>query len=191
MNDGTPPGAAQPGRGLGREAASPAVATPRLLIVMGVSGSGKTTIATRLASRLGYRFAEGDDFHPRANVEKMSRDEPLTDEDRAPWLAAIHAFAVERLAAGERLVITCSALRRRYRDTLLSGIADGRMVYLHGTREVIAARLAARKGHFFPADLLASQFSTLEEPATEENALVVDIGPPPDAIVEEIIHDLT
>lgn len=191
MNDGTPPEAARPGHGPGGGTGDPAVRTPRLLIVMGVSGSGKTTIATRLADRLGYRFAEGDDFHPRANVEKMSRDEPLTDADRAPWLAAIHAFSVERLAAGERLVVTCSALRRRYRDTLMSGIADGRIVYLHGTHEVIAARLAARKGHFFPADLLTSQFATLEEPTAEENPLVVDIGPPPDAIVEEIIHELS
>ena len=165
-------------------------AASRLLIVMGVSGSGKTTIARLLAERLGYGFAEGDDFHPPANVAKMSRDEPLTDADRAPWLAAIHAYAVERLAAGERLVVTCSALKRRYRDVLLSGIAGARVVFLHGDRELIAARLAARKGHFFPADLLDSQFTTLEEPAPDENALVVDIGPAPEQIVAEIVRDL-
>jgi len=163
---------------------------PRLLIVMGVSGSGKTTIARLLADRLGYRFAEGDDFHPAANVAKMSRDEPLTDDDRAPWLAAIHAYAVERLAAGDRLVVTCSALKRRYRDVLLRGIADGRVVFLHGDRELIASRLAARKGHFFPADLLNSQFAALEEPAADENALVVDIGPAPERIVDAIVRAL-
>lgn len=165
-------------------------AAPRLLVVMGVSGSGKTTIARLLADRLGYRFAEGDDFHPPANVAKMSRDEPLTDDDRAPWLAAIHTYAVERLAAGDRLVVTCSALKRRYRDVLLRGIGDGRVVFLHGDRELIAGRLAARKGHFFPADLLDSQFSALEEPAPDENALVVDIGPEPEPIVDEIVRDL-
>ena len=166
-------------------------AVPRLLIVMGVSGSGKTTIAELLADRLGYRFAEGDDFHPPKNVTKMSRDEPLTDDDRAPWLAAIHAYAVEHLDAGDRLVITCSALKRRYRDVLLDGIADGRVVFLHGDRDLIAGRLAARKGHFFPADLLDSQFSALEEPADDEKALVVDIGPAPERIVDEIVRDLS
>ena len=166
-------------------------AVPRLLIVMGVSGSGKTTIAELLAGRLGCRFAEGDDFHPPANVAKMSRDEPLTDDDRAPWLAAIHTYAVERLAAGDRLVLTCSALKRRYRDMLLRGVGDGRVVYLHGDRELIARRLAARKGHFFPADLLDSQFAALEEPEPDENALVVDIGPEPEKIADEIVRQLT
>jgi len=165
-------------------------AASRLLIVMGVSGSGKTTIAKLLADRLGYGFAEADDFHPPANLEKMKHDHPLTDADRAPWLAAIHKYAVERLAAGENLVVTCSALKRAYRDVLLDGITDGRMIYLRGDRELIASRLAARKGHFFPADLLDSQFATLEEPAPEENALVVDIGPAPEQIVDEIVREL-
>lgn len=165
-------------------------AAPRLLVVMGVSGSGKTTIATLLAQRLGYRFAEGDDFHPPANVEKMSHDQPLTDADRAPWLAAIHAYAVDRLAAGERLVVTCSALKRRYRDDLLRGIADSRVVFLHGDRELIAARIAARKGHFFPPDLLNSQFTALEEPTPDENAVTVDIGPPPEKVVDEVVQAL-
>lgn len=166
-------------------------AVPRLLIVMGVSGSGKTTIAKLLADRLGYGFAEADDFHPPANVEKMKHDHPLTDADRAPWLARIHAYAVEHLAAGENLVITCSALKRAYRDVLLDGITDGRMVYLRGDRALIASRLAARKGHFFPAALLDSQFATLEEPTPDENALVVDIGPRPEEIVDEIVRALT
>ena len=164
---------------------------PRLLVVMGVSGSGKTTIAKLLAVRLGYEFAEGDDFHPPANVEKMAHDRPLTDEDRGPWLAAIHAYAVERLADGDPMVVTCSALKRRYRETLLDGITDARIVFLHGDRDVIAARLARRKGHFFPPDLLDTQFASLEEPAPDEHAVVVDIGPPPELIVDEIVRALT
>jgi gluconokinase len=157
---------------------------------MGVSGSGKTTIAERLATRLGYHFAEGDDFHPAANIAKMSRDEPLTDADRAPWLAAIHAYAAARLDAGDHLVITCSALKHRYREVLLAGIPDARVIYLRGTRPVIADRLRTRHGHFFPAALLDTQLSALEEPTAAENPLTVDIGPSPDTIVTEIIHDL-
>lgn len=166
-------------------------AAPRLLIVMGVSGSGKTTIAKLLADRLGYSYAEADDFHPPANVEKMKHDHPLTDADRAPWLANIHAYAAGHLAAGENLVVTCSALKRAYRDVLLRGITDGRLVYLRGDRATIAARLAARKGHFFPADLLDSQFAILEEPTPDENALVMDIGPEPERVVDEIVRALS
>src|SRR6266480_2377405 len=133
---------------------------PCALVVMGVSGSGKSTIADHLARRLGWRYEDGDRFHPTSNVAKMSAGHPLTDEDRWPWLQAI-ADEIDRLAAaGERAVIACSALKRAYRDVLVHGREDVRIVFLDGTRDLIAARLAARQGHFMPPGLLASQLRT-------------------------------
>jgi gluconokinase len=159
---------------------------PCALIVMGVSGSGKSTIADRLAARLGWTFEDGDRFHPASNVAKMSAGQPLTDGDRWPWLRAI-ADEIDRVCeAGERAVIACSALKRAYRDVLVHGRDDVRIIYLKGTRELIAGRLAARKGHFMPPGLLASQFKTLEPPSTDERPAIVSI----DASVETIIDDI-
>jgi gluconokinase len=160
------------------------------LIVMGVSGSGKSTVADALAKRLGWRYEDGDRFHPPGNVAKMSAGHPLTDEDRLPWLQAI-ADEIDRVCRqGERAVIACSALKRAYRDILLHGRADVRFVFLKGTQDLIAGRLAARKGHFMPPDLLASQFRTLEPPAAGEHPITVSIDAPVAAIVDDIIRQL-
>jgi gluconokinase len=163
---------------------------PCALIVMGVSGSGKSTIADRLARRLGWRYEDGDAFHPASNVAKMSVGQPLTDEDRWPWLQAI-ANEIDRVcAASERAVVACSALKRTYRDVLVHGRNDVRIVFLKGTQELIASRLAARKKHFMPAGLLASQFKTLEPPAPDETPVTVSIDASVDAIVDNIIRQL-
>ena len=148
---------------------------PCALIVMGVSGSGKSTIGEKLAERLGWSYEDGDKFHPASNVAKMSAGHPLTDEDRWPWLQAI-ADEIDRVcAAGEHAVIACSALKRAYRDILVHGRSDVRIVYLKGTQELIASRLAQRKGHFMPPGLLESQFKTLEPPGAIENPVTVSI----------------
>ena len=157
---------------------------PRALVVMGVSGSGKTTVAALLAGRLGWEFADGDDFHPEANVEKMKAGTPLTDEDRWPWLEAIAAWIAETKQAGGQAVVACSALRRAYRDILLRA-ADTGLIYLRGDYELIARRQAARHDHFMPTSLLKSQFATLEEPGPDEHPLIVDIDKSPRAIVDE------
>ena len=163
---------------------------PCALIVMGVSGSGKSTIADHLAARLGWRYEDGDRFHPPSNVAKMSAGQPLTDEDRWPWLQAI-ADEIERACkAGQRLVIACSALKRSYRDILVHGRIDIRIVFLNGPQELIADRLAARKGHFMPPGLLASQFKTLEPPQPNERPVTVSIDASVEAIVDEIIRQL-
>ena len=163
---------------------------PRALVVMGVSGSGKSTIAERLAARLGWRYEDADQFHPPANVAKMSAGQPLTDEDRWPWLQAI-ADEIDRLSAtGQRAVIACSALKRAYRDILVHGRGDIRLVFLNGTQDLIADRLAARKGHFMPPGLLASQFKTLEPPQPGERPITVSIDAPVEAIVDDIISQL-
>jgi gluconokinase len=160
--------------------------TPCALIVMGVSGSGKSTIAENLAERLGWRYEDGDKFHPTSNVAKMSAGHPLTDEDRWPWLQAIADEIDRACKAGEHVVIACSALKHSYRDVLVHGRTDVGVVYLRGTQELIAGRLAQRKGHFMPPGLLASQFKTLEPPDTDENPMTVPI----DASVEEIVDDI-
>jgi gluconokinase len=163
---------------------------PCAVVVMGVSGSGKSTIADRLAARLGWRFEDGDGFHPPANVAKMSAGQPLTDEDRWPWLQAI-ADEIDRLsAAGQRAVIACSALKRAYRDILVHGRDDIRIVFLNGTQDLIADRLAARKGHFMPPGLLASQFRTLQPPQPDERPITVSIDAPVEAIVDDIVSQL-
>ena len=157
---------------------------------MGVSGSGKSTIADRLAARLDWRFEDGDGFHPPGNVAKMSAGQPLTDDDRRPWLQAI-ADEIDRVSRqGERLVVACSALKRAYRDILSHGRKDIRFVFLNGSYELIAGRLAARKGHFMPPGLLASQFKTLEPPDTSEHPVTVSIDAPVETIVDDIIHQL-
>src|ERR1700712_2357218 len=144
---------------------------PCALIVMGVSGSGKSTIGDKLAKRLGWSYEDGDRFHPASNVAKMSAGQPLTDEDRWPWLQAI-ADEIDRIAAaGQRAVIACSALKRAYRDILVHGRDDVRIVFLDGTQDLIAKRLTARKGHFMPPGLLDSQFKTLEPPQMSERPI--------------------
>jgi gluconokinase len=154
-----------------------------IVLVMGVSGSGKTTIGAMLAGRLGWSYAEADDFHPPENVEKMHQGIPLTDEDRRPWLGAIAAWMREQTGPA---VVTCSALKRGYRDLLREGRPDLRLVYLDGAKDLIAGRLAARQGHFFPKQLLDSQFADLEPPEDDEHPLVVSIDQPIEQIVEEI-----
>ena len=135
-----------------------------ILIVAGVSGSGKTTVGALLAGRLHWRFADADTFHPAANIAKMHAGIPLTDEDRRPWLQAIGAWMDERIAAGESAVVTCSALKRAYRDALLGGRPEARMIFLNVDRSELARRLAARHGHFFPEQLLGTQLGLLEPP---------------------------
>jgi len=163
---------------------------PCALIVMGVSGSGKSTVGDALAKRLGWLYEDGDKFHPARNVAKMRAGTPLTDEDRWPWLRAI-ADEIDRLsAAGMRSVIACSALRRVYRDILVHGRSDVRLVYLCGTRAVIADRLSRRKGHFMPTGLLTSQFNTLEPPTADERPVTVSINAPVKKIVEQVLRRL-
>jgi gluconokinase len=160
------------------------------LVVMGVSGSGKTTVADKLAERLGWKCEDGDKYHPKSNVEKMSAGHPLTDEDRWPWLNAI-ADEIERVCkARGHVVVACSALKRTYRDVLVRGRDDVRIVFLNGTRKLIAQRLALRKDHFMPPGLLDSQFKTLEPPGLDENAIGVSIDAPVDAIVDDIVSKL-
>jgi gluconokinase len=165
-------------------------ATPCALIVMGVSGSGKSTIADQLAKRIGWSYEDGDKFHPASNVAKMKAGHPLTDEDRWPWLRAI-AGEIDRVCqTGEHVVIACSALKRVYRDILVHGRNDVRIVYLDGTQQLIADRLAKRKGHFMPPDLLPSQFRTLEPPGNDENPVTASIDASVEAIVDDIVHQL-
>jgi gluconokinase len=144
-----------------------------ILIVAGVSGSGKSTVGAMLADRLHWRFADGDDFHPAANIAKMRAGIPLTDEDRLPWLRAIAAWMDERTAHGESAVIACSALKRSYRDVLLDGRPGARLIFLAVPREMVAKRLAARLGHFFPEQLLSTQFDALEPPRPGGRSLIV------------------
>ena len=161
------------------------------VVVMGVSGAGKSTVGRIIAERLRCGFRDADSFHPKANIEKMSRGEALTDDDRWPWLTAIADWITERRAAGETGVVTCSALKRRYRD-LITGkqSADVRLVYLKGDFELIEARLKARKGHFMPPALLRSQFAALEEPGADERALTVSVDAAPEVIAEWVMKGL-
>ncbi len=159
---------------------------PAVIVVMGVSGSGKTTVAEALARRLRCDFAEGDAFHPEANVAKMRAGIPLDDLDREPWLDAIAAWIAQVRDSGKRCVVACSALKRAYRRRLAAGHDDVRFVYLQGDYDLIASRLALRRGHYMPLALLRSQFDALEEPGPEENPLVIPVDAPPEAIVERI-----
>lgn len=159
-------------------------------IVMGVSGSGKSTVADKLAERLHWSYEDADKFHPPSNVAKMRAGQPLTDEDRWPWLQAI-ADEIDRVCnAGGHVVIACSALKRAYRDILVHGRKDVRIIFLLGTEELIANRLAKRVGHFMPPGLLASQFMTLEPPDASENPIVVSIDAPVEKIVDDIVRQL-
>jgi gluconokinase len=161
-----------------------------VVIVMGVSGSGKSTIGALLASRLRWEFEDADWLHPIANVDKMHSDIPLTDEDRWPWLNAVAAWIDHCRSSGARGVIACSALKRRYRDILIGDRADVRLVYLKGAEELIARRIATRHEHFMPRSLLHSQFEALEEPGPDENPVIVSIEPRPREIVMQILAEL-
>ena len=153
-----------------------------VVIVMGTTGSGKTTVADMLAKHLGWEFADADDYHRPANVEKMRHGIPLTDADRLPWLEALHNKILEWNSAEKNVVLACSALKQSYRDELRARV-DVNFVYLKGSYELFSERLAARKGHFAKQDLLASQFADLEEPA---DAITVDARESPEEIVAEI-----
>jgi carbohydrate kinase (thermoresistant glucokinase family) len=163
---------------------------PTILVVMGVSGSGKTTVGERLAARLGWPYQEGDALHPPANVAKMRSGTPLDDADRRPWLEAIAARVDEWRAAGSPGVVTCSALKRRYRDIIVGGRPEVGLVYLKGSKDEIGARLSGRHGHFMPATLLQSQFAALEEPGPEERPITVSVDGAPDEIVEDVMRKL-
>jgi gluconokinase len=157
---------------------------------MGVAGSGKTTLAEALAARLHWPLQEGDALHPPANVAKMAGGTPLTDDDRWPWLDRIAAWIDGQLAAGLSGIVTCSALKRIYRERIIGTRRGVRLVFLHGERELIGARLGARRGHFMPPSLLDSQLATLEPPGPDERPICVHAGPPPEALAEQVIAAL-
>ena len=160
-----------------------------VVLVMGVSGCGKTVTGALLAGRLGWDFIDADDHHPSANVEKMRRGEPLNDADRAPWLAHLNTLlrAHTDAAPPRATVLACSALKTRYRSTLLDGLPHARIVYLQGSQELLAARLAARNHAYMPPTLLASQLAALEAPS---DALIIDVATPLDDVVSQIIASL-
>jgi len=165
-------------------------ARPVVLVVMGVSGSGKSTVAGLLANRLGWPFAEGDALHPPSNIDKMSRGQALTDADRRQWLDAVAQWVGARLDAGQDGLITCSALKRSYRDVIDQRGAGVVFVFLAGSKEIIAPRLAARQSHFMPPSLLDSQFADLEELGRDEPGIRVDIGPAPAEIAQVVWREL-
>ncbi|MGN6573975.1 MAG: gluconokinase [Pseudolabrys sp.] len=156
------------------------------IVVMGVSGCGKSTVGVRLARKLGREFLEGDTFHPAANVEKMSRGVPLDDADRLPWLKATAAAIDDARHSGGKVIVTCSALKRSYRAILAAGHDDVAFVYLKGSQDLIAQRLAGRAGHFMPPKLLDSQFAALEEPGADEDSIVMTVERAPDQIADDI-----
>ncbi|GAA2597475.1 gluconokinase [Actinomadura fulvescens] len=162
-------------------------ARPEVIVVMGVSGSGKTTVGERVAELLGWEYADADAFHPPANIEKMAAGHPLNDADRLPWLRAIAGWISDHLDSGTPGVVSCSALKRRYRELLAGGRPEVRVAYLEGERDLIASRMRERRGHFFQAEMLDSQFRDLEPPAPDENALYVPITGTPDETAELIV----
>ncbi len=169
------------------EKMNPAEGRPQVLVIMGVSGSGKTSIGVALSSRLGWDFYDGDDFHPPENVAKMARGEPLNDQDRAGWLAALHDLIAANIANGVPIIVASSALKQKYRDQLKADINGMIFIYLRGSYDLIFARMQARPGHYMKAKMLQSQFDTLEAP---KNALTIDIDQNVDTIVDHIIEGL-
>jgi carbohydrate kinase (thermoresistant glucokinase family) len=166
------------------------VTKPVIAVVMGVSGSGKTTVSALLAAALGCQFQEGDELHPSENVEKMRSGTPLTDADRLPWLRKIGEEIDSWRARGESGVLTCSALKRPYRDIIIGNRLDVTLVYLKGPYDLIRRRMAARHEHFMPAALLDSQFATLQEPTPDEHPITVNVGGRPADIAIEIVRQL-
>ncbi|MEQ8586108.1 MAG: gluconokinase [Thalassobaculaceae bacterium] len=163
---------------------------PVVIVMMGVSGVGKTTIGTLLAERLGWGYAEGDSYHPPENVAKMRAGTPLDDTDRGPWLAAIAADIDRWRASGQGMVVACSALKRSYRDILIGDRPDVRLVRLAGDEAVIRARMETRTDHYMPPSLLTSQIATLQPPAQDEEAITVDVACSPEACVGRILEAL-
>ncbi len=163
---------------------------PKVLVIMGVAGSGKSTTGARLSKELGWQFRDADSFHPQSNIDKMSKAMPLTDADRQPWLAAIAGWIDDCRRKGEPGIVSCSALKRVYREVLMAHRPDVRLVYLRGDHALIAGRMGRRKNHFMPAALLDSQFATLEEPQIDEHPFVVNIALTPNRVVEVIITGL-
>jgi len=161
-----------------------------IVVIFGVSGAGKTTIGELLAQELHWKFYDADDFHPQVNIDKMERGEPLTDEDRQPWLQSLREAITRSLAANENAVLACSALKRKYRE-LLRVNADVKFVFLHGSRARIADQLKQRRGHFIDPALLDSQFADLEEPESSEDMLTIELKGEPDELVEQIRQKLS
>lgn len=161
---------------------------PVHLVIMGVAGSGKTTVATLLAERTHRPYAEADEFHPQANIDKMSAGTPLTDEDRWPWLRAMRDWLDEQAAEGDSAVVTCSALKHSYRDLLRTAHGRVRFVHLTGSAELLEDRMTHRSGHFMPASLLPSQLATLEPLAADEDGITLDVGAPPEELVDRILE---
>lgn len=159
-----------------------------IILVMGVSGAGKTTIASQLAERLGWAFLDADDLHPPANHAKMARGEPLDDEDRRPWLAAVSDWMQVKQRDGAPAVVACSALKRAYRDRLRRGVEGLAIVFIQAAPQLLAERLARRSGHFMPPSLLASQIEALEPPAPDETVIVVQAGQTPEQIVARVLE---
>jgi carbohydrate kinase (thermoresistant glucokinase family) len=162
----------------------------RHLVFMGVSGSGKSTAALAVRDRLGWEFAEGDDFHPPENVEKMSNDIPLTDDDRWPWLASLADWTAERDAGGHPTIISCSALKRSYRDVLRRGGEGTFFVHTTSDKGLLLERMSSRRGHFMPPTMLDSQLDTLEELEPDEAGMVIDAANPPSTIVSIVLERL-
>lgn len=160
------------------------------LVIMGVAGSGKTTVAGILAERLGWALAEADEFHPAQNVAKMAAGTPLTDDDRWPWLEAIAQWVTAQDAAGLNTIVTCSALRRAYRDVLRGAAGQVRFVHLQGEADLVQDRMAGRAGHFMPTSLLPSQFATLEPLGADEDGVAVPISASPNSVTDEALRAL-
>ena len=163
---------------------------PLVFIVMGVAGSGKSTVAQSLAQRLGLDYLEGDQFHSTENIVKMRDGIPLTDEDRWPWIEKMNTYIRLELQRGDGVTLASSALKKIYREKLTAGLPGAKFIYLKGSKELIVGRMAARVGHFMPLALLDSQFAILEEPQADENAITVSIDATPGEIIGEIITDL-